>query len=198
MSEETTIRITAEPQVIPSNCLFRVANNVFVGCLYTSDKKWATEWAPLAGHIFDSVENLKGVRINNSEVLISMMSTPSDWREVARSAGQAIREHLQAGNVAVKGGALETQEGDDLLRQKAQTVIDDTLNPNLASHGGWVEIQASNSKELYITMGGGCQGCGSAAITMKQGVEVAIRDAVPEIEGIHDATDHASGDNPYM
>ena len=126
------------------------------------------------------------------------MSTPSDWREVARSAGQAIREHLQAGNVAVKDGALETQEGDDLLRQRAQTVIEDTLNPNLASHGGWVEIQASNGKELYITMGGGCQGCGSAAMTMKQGVEVGIRDAVPEIEGIHDATDHASGDNPYM
>ena len=47
-------------------------------------------------------------------------------------------------------------------------------------------------------MGGGCQGCGSAAMTMKQGVEVAIREGVPEIENIHDATDHASGANPYM
>jgi Fe-S cluster biogenesis protein NfuA len=198
MSEEATIRITAEPQVIPSNCLFRVANNMFVGCLYTSDKEWAAEWAPLAGHLFDSVDNLKGVRINNSEVLISMAATPSDWREVARSAGSAIREHLQTGSVAVKGGALEAQQGDDLLRQKAQAVIDDTLNPNLASHGGWVEIQASDDKELFITMGGGCQGCGSAAMTMNQGVEVAIRDAVPEIEGINDATDHTSGENPYM
>ncbi|MFT7517623.1 MAG: Fe-S cluster biogenesis protein NfuA [Myxococcota bacterium] len=198
MSEETTIRITAEPQVIPSNCLFRVASNMFVGCLYTSDKEWSAEWVPLAGHLFDSVENLKGVRISNGEVLISMASTPSDWRDVARAAGSAIREHLGAGKAAVKSGALEAQQGDDLLRQRAQAVIDETLNPNLASHGGWVEIQASDAKELYITMGGGCQGCGSAAMTMKQGVEVGIRDAVPEIEGIHDATDHNSGANPYM
>ncbi|MDP6963468.1 MAG: NifU family protein [Planctomycetota bacterium] len=198
MSEETTIRITAEPQVIPSNCLFRVANNMFVGCLYTSDPEWANEWAPLAGNLFNAVPELKGVRINNSEVLISMKSTPSDWREVARSAGQAIREYLQAADVSVKEGALAAQQGDDLLRQKAQKVIDDTLNPSLASHGGWVEIQASDGKELFITMGGGCQGCGSAEMTMKQGVEVAIRDAVPEIEGIHDATDHTSGANPYM
>ena len=62
--------------------------------------------------------------------------------------------------------------------------------------GDW--IQASRGKDLYITMGGGCQGCGSAAMTMKQGVEVALRNGVPGIGAIHDATDHASGANPYM
>ena len=57
---------------------------------------------------------------------------------------------------------------------------------------------ASDGKNLYISMGGGCQGCGSAAMTMKQGVEVAIRNEVPGIEGIYDSTDHAAGSNPFM
>lgn len=198
MSEETTIRITAEPQVIPSNCLFKVEHNIYVGCLYTSNIEWAKEWAPLAAHLFEALEELKGVRIQNSEVLISMQDTPTDWRYVARTAGAAIRSFLQDNTPAITQGAEEAITGDDLLRHKAQQIIESELNPNLASHGGWVEIQASHGKDLFITMGGGCQGCGSAAMTMKQGVEVAIREGVPEIENIHDATDHASGANPYM
>ena len=192
------IKITAEPQVIPTNCLFRVDRSLHVGTLYTSDPAWAKEWAPLAAAVFEALDIVRGVRIADAEVLVSLDKVPEDWREVARTLGQAIRAHLAAGETAVKEGAAEAVEGEDALRQRAQEIIDRDLNPNLASHGGWVEIQASRGKDLYITMGGGCQGCGSAAMTMKQGVEVAIRNAVPEIEGIHDATDHAAGSNPYM
>lgn len=198
MSEENKIHITAEPQAIPSNCLFRVDRSLHVGTIYLSDRAWAAEWAPFAAALFDALEDLKGVRISGTEVLISMKETPQDWRTVARNGGAAIRGYLTDNSEILKQGALEALEGHDLMRYQAQKVIDDTLNPGLASHGGWVEIQASAGKDLYITMGGGCQGCGSAAMTMKQGVEVAIRNEVPEIEGIHDATDHAAGVNPYM
>ena len=201
MSDPTSapaIKITAEPQVIPTNCLFRVDRSLYVGTLYTGDGAWAAEWMPLAGALFAADPNVRGVRLSDAEVLVSLERVPQDWREVARNLGTAIRAHLAAGGVPVKDGAADAVQGEDLLRQRAQVVIDRDLNPNLASHGGWVEIQASRGSDLYITMGGGCQGCGSAAMTMKQGVEVAIRNAVPEITGIHDATDHASGSNPYM
>lgn len=196
--ETTKIAITAEPQVLPSNCLFRVDRSLFVGTLYVSDPAWARAWAPLAAALFDAVPGLKGVRIADAEVVITMQKVPEDWRTVARTAGQAIRAHLQAGGQVVLPGALDALAGHDRMRAAAQKVIEEQLNPMLASHGGWVEIQASEAKDLYITMGGGCQGCGSAAYTMKQGVEVALRQAVPEIENIYDATDHASGANPYM
>ncbi len=198
MSEETKIQITAEPQSIPSNCLFRVDRNLYVGTLYVSNREWAATWAPLAAALFDALEDLKGVRISGTEVLISMKEPPQDWRSVARAGGSAIRAFLEQSSEVIKPGAVDALEGHDLMRHKAQVVIDDTLNPGLASHGGWVEIQASDGNNLYISMGGGCQGCGSAGMTMKQGVEVAIRNAVPEVEGIHDATDHAAGVNPYM
>ena len=196
--EAAKISITAEPQVMPNNCLFRVDRTLFVGTLYVSDPTWAREWAPLAAALFDAVEGLKGVRIADAEVMISMQTVPTDWRGGARTAGQAIRTHLSAEGKVVNTGAVAALGGHDLMRAQAQKIIEEQLNPMLASHGGWVEIQASEKQDLYITMGGGCQGCGSAAYTMKQGVEVALRQGVPELENIYDATDHASGANPYM
>ncbi len=196
--EAQKITITAEPQVIPSNCLFKVDRSLFVGTIYVSDGAWAKQWAPLAAALLDAVPDLKGVRINDAEVMISMQKVPEDWRTVARTAGQAIRTHLEAGGAAFVAGAVEALQGHDLMRHRAQKVMDEQLNPMLAAHGGWVEIQASDVHDLYITMAGGCHGCSSAAATMKQGVEVALRQAVPEIENIYDATDHAAGRNPYM
>jgi Fe/S biogenesis protein NfuA len=52
-------------------------------------------------------------------------------------------------------------------------------------------------KDIIIQMGGGCQGCGMANVTLKDGIEVALKNALPEIENIYDVTDHASGKNPY-
>ena len=192
------LSITAEPQVIPTNCLFRVDRTLGSETLYTSDPEWAAEWAPLAAAIFSTVEGIQGVRIGPAEVLVTLQTTPSDWRETARELGSAIRTHLHDDGVVVNDGANATLEGPDLARQKAQQVIESELNPSLAAHGGWVEIQASKGDDLWITMGGGCQGCGAAAATLRHGVEVAIREAAPEVGAIHDATDHDAGTNPWI
>lgn len=193
-----TIQITAEPQTLPYNCLYRVDRNLYVGTLYVSDRAVAEEAVPLAAAIMDAVEGVRGVRISQSEVLVTMNTEPQDWRMVARETGATIRAFLQDGHRAVAEGAIEKLTGNDEIRLRVQKVIDDQLNPNLASHGGWVEIQASDGVDYYMTMGGGCQGCGSAAATMRQGIETSIRNEVPEAGAIHDATDHAAGLNPYM
>lgn len=197
-TDAPSIHITAEPQTLPNNCLYRVDRNLFVGTIYVSEKGVAEQAVPLAAAIMEAVEGVRGVRISQSEILVTMNTEPSDWRTVARDTGATIRTFLQAGNRAVAEGALDLLTGNDEVRKRVQTVIDEQLNPNLASHGGWVEIQASDGVEYYMTMGGGCQGCGSAAATMRQGIETSIRNEVPEAGAIHDATDHAAGLNPYM
>ena len=78
-----------------------------------------------------------------------------------------------------------------------QQVIDEQINPQVAAHGGYVELLDVRDRTAYVMMGGGCQGCGMASVTLKQGVEVLIKDAMPEIEEIVDTTDHAAGTNPY-
>ena len=78
-----------------------------------------------------------------------------------------------------------------------QEVIDTQINPGVAMHGGHVTLLDVKDDVVYIALGGGCQGCGMADVTLKQGIEVMIRRAVPEIRQIIDTTDHAGGTNPY-
>lgn len=81
--------------------------------------------------------------------------------------------------------------------EKVLQVIEEKINPSVASHGGWVSLIDVKEKDVYVQLGGGCQGCGMANVTLKQGIEVMIKEAVPEIENVYDVTEHADGKNPY-
>ena len=78
-----------------------------------------------------------------------------------------------------------------------QRVLDEEINPAVAQHGGSVTLLDVKDDIVYIALGGGCQGCGMVDVTLKQGIEVRIKEAVPEIRQIVDSTDHAGGTNPY-
>ena len=85
----------------------------------------------------------------------------------------------------------------DELRAKVQELIETMINPAVAGHGGFVELIDVQDNRVYLQMGGGCQGCGAADITLKAGIERMIKEEIPEIEEVLDTTDHASGENPY-
>ncbi|HEY3722698.1 MAG TPA: NifU family protein [Acidimicrobiia bacterium] len=85
----------------------------------------------------------------------------------------------------------------DPIVAKVVEVLDTQINPQIAAHGGFAELVAIEAPVAYLRMGGGCQGCGMAAVTLSQGIEVALLDSVPEITEVVDVTDHASGTNPY-
>jgi len=78
-----------------------------------------------------------------------------------------------------------------------QDLIENQINPGLAMHGGYVSLVDVRENDVLVNFGGGCQGCGMASVTVKQGVEQMIRNAFPEIERVVDITDHAEGTNPY-
>ncbi|MEA2426535.1 MAG: Fe/S biosis protein NfuA [Thermoleophilaceae bacterium] len=81
--------------------------------------------------------------------------------------------------------------------QRVMQVLDQQVNPSIAMLGGSAELVAVEESTAYVRLGGGCVGCGMATVTLSQGIEVAITDAVPEIDQVVDVTDHASGTNPY-
>ena len=83
------------------------------------------------------------------------------------------------------------------IAEKIQQVIDDKINPSVASHGGHITLIDVKDNNVFLRFGGGCQGCGMADVTLKQGVEVLLKEAVPEINEVMDITDHADGKNPY-
>ncbi|MFQ5802961.1 MAG: iron-sulfur cluster assembly accessory protein [Candidatus Methylomirabilales bacterium] len=85
----------------------------------------------------------------------------------------------------------------DPKAQAVQEVIDTRINPGVSTHGGHVTLLDVKDDIAYIALGGGCQGCGMADVTLKHGIEVMIKESVPEIRQIIDTTDHASGNNPF-
>lgn len=84
------------------------------------------------------------------------------------------------------------------LKQKVQTVFDEQINPAVAMHGGFISLVDVKDSKVYVEMGGGCQGCGAANMTLKAGIEAILLEEVPEITAVVDTTDHATGDNPYF
>jgi len=79
-----------------------------------------------------------------------------------------------------------------------QKLLDEEINPSLASHGGFVELLRVEGGDAYVSMGGGCQGCGQASATMRNGVETKVKEQLPEIRRLVDVTDHAAGETPYF
>jgi Fe/S biogenesis protein NfuA len=84
------------------------------------------------------------------------------------------------------------------VAQRLMQVLEEQINPAIAAHGGRADLVAVEEDTAYLRLSGGCAGCGLAAVTLSQGIEVAIRDSVPEIVNVVDVTDHASGTNPYF
>lgn len=84
------------------------------------------------------------------------------------------------------------------LAERVKTVLDTEINPAIASHGGSITLVGVEDTEIYLEMGGGCQGCAMSRMTLRQGVERMVRQAVPEVTVIHDVTDHSSGENPFF
>jgi len=83
------------------------------------------------------------------------------------------------------------------VAEKVSKVLQEEINPAIASHGGFINLVAVEDGTAYLQFGGGCQGCGMVNVTLKQGVEKVLFEKIPEITKVMDVTDHASGTNPY-
>ena len=83
------------------------------------------------------------------------------------------------------------------LGAEVHELIQSKINPAIAIHGGHVTLLDVKDSQAFVSMGGGCQGCGLASVTLRQGVERMITEAIPSIQGVVDTTDHSLGLNPF-
>ena len=95
------------------------------------------------------------------------------------------------------GGGLDELELTGELPEKVQQLLDQQINPALASHGGMAELVGVQDDRVYIRMGGGCQGCSLSMMTLRDGITTMIKDALPEVAEVIDLTDHEAGENPF-
>lgn len=133
-----------------------------------------------------SVDPLRGARLEWSEegggglVLVNPNTPPAD------EAAGVPPEVLAAGI-------------DTPLARRITAVLEESINPSIAGHGGRADLVGldEDAGTAYLRLSGGCQGCAMSRMTLSQGIEVALKEEVPEITRVLDVTDHAGGENPY-
>lgn len=171
-------------------CRFTVDRPVHEGAAAFDDPKKAKD-----NNLADSIFKIPGIsKVEVSDNLVTVTQSGSqDWRQIGKRIGSAIRFFLNPPPDVAEGDRLPPEH----VRLRVQSVLDEQINPGVASHGGYVELLDVQDDNIFIRMGGGCQGCGAADLTLKAGVERLIREHVPQVREIFDTTDHASGQNPY-
>jgi Fe/S biogenesis protein NfuA len=117
-----------------------------------------------------------------------------DYVERVNESGFEVRP-------ATSGAAAPGRRGgvpSGPIADRVRSILETQVNPAIAAHGGMISLVDVENTDVYVEMSGGCQGCALSRMTLKQGVERMLREAVPELTAVHDVTDHASGDNPYL
>ena len=130
----------------------------------------------------DSVENLRGAVL--------------DLSGDGTGPGLVMR-NPNVPSPTMPGGDLDDIDLQGTPEEKVRQLLNERINPSIASHGGVATLIAVDGEVAQLELGGGCQGCGLAAVTLRQGIETAILAAIPEITEVVDVTDHALGTNPF-
>lgn len=129
---------------------------------------------------------------------------PADSVEDMRGSTLDIPSNPMQGGLVIRNPnrppvlAPEDIDLTGTLPEKVQQLLDLSINPALAAHGGFASlVKVENDTEVHVLMGGGCQGCSMSAMTLTEGIKTAIVDAIPEVTEVIDATDHSAGENPF-
>lgn len=196
-ADDNDIRIKARPSRDNRQCDFLVDREVLPNLSWRFADAGAAEGSPLGEALYAHPE-VAWIQIDESVVKVARRSgKEGDWRPLSVRLGATIRTHLQSGEPAVASRHFEGLPGGDELRQRIQHVIDTEVNPGVAAHEGHVTLERIRGNAVHVKMGGGCQGCSAAALTLKFGIYKAFREAVPQLGAIYDETDHAAGENPF-
>jgi Fe-S cluster biogenesis protein NfuA len=196
---DPTIAIRAEIlHADPDTCKFTVSRTVHPGGPFFFNNKERAAGSPLVEHLF----TLRGVaHVLVTENVVTVGKEPeASWSGLTSAIGTVIRTQLVTGVPAILESHHHASAGrrpDAELRAVVQELLDREVNRSIAGHGGQISIVNVQDGNLFIAMGGGCQGCAASQVTLRQGIEVMVRGVAPEIVDIVDTTDHASGKQPF-
>lgn len=131
----------------------------------------------------------------DGKVVLEFQGSASRFKE---GISNILRHYVPEVTAVVDHREAKPKPGLDTPNGKAVAeLLDSQINPAVAAHGGHIALVDVDEDTVYIRLEGGCQGCGMADVTLKQGVEVEIKRAVPAIAHVLDVTDHGGGENPY-
>ena len=192
------IVIKAQISTDQVECKFMLNRPLFPGYSWWFGHPQDAEGSPLVEKLF-ALDGGMSVVVDDSVMVITRsMGALIDWDELAAQVGALTREHLEAGGQVLKESLGEGLPSEEELAEKIQKIIDEDINPGVAAHSGHISLERVRGNAVYIRMGGGCQGCSSASLTLRQGIHSVFRSEVFELGATYDETDHSAGENPYF
>ncbi len=152
------------------------------------------------------VDGVCEVVIDGSEVIVVREATGPGWHHLVPRIEYALTTAFApfpSAPGSATPAAAETPpagegDNDDVIYDQAEGIFRDQINPIVAQHGGAIDLVDVQDATVIVRMSGGCQGCGMANVTLRQGIEASLRRAIPNLAGVRDVTDHSSGNNPYF
>jgi Fe-S cluster biogenesis protein NfuA len=179
----------------PTICRFTSARTLYVGTKTVNNTDDA-KGLPLAERLFclSGVEKIQLI----GHLLVVTKADEQKWEHLSKEIESILTSYL------ISSEALTHDDVEEKMmlmgrstKEKVQYLVDVQINPGVAEHGGSVGVVDVKGDTLYLRLYGGCQGCGAADFTLKQGIETIVKRAVPEIGQIIDLTNHNAGINPY-
>lgn len=191
------IKITGEFTADPNICRFVIDRPVLKEWTINFKSAEDSKGSPLVDRLF-AIDGISEVRVGGNTITINK-TVDDPWPKLAKEIGSAIRTSLSDDVPPISEAAVDAVRSAPLddMAEVIEKLFEEHINPALASHGGFVRLVKVVDRDVHLEMGGGCQGCSASKITLKHGIENAVREAVPQVREVVDVTDHASGENPY-
>ena len=199
MSEEAEVKIRGEFTPDPMVCNFTVNREVLTD---DSTVVFRDAAAAKGSRLVEPMFALEGVaEISIKGSTLSVTKNSEDpWPKLATQLIPVLKTVFAEEGPLIDPKtlvAMSEMPPEGVVSEIIAELLERQINPGLQSHGGFVKLQKVEDRDVYIEMGGGCQGCAASQQTMKHGIERAIRQAVPQVREVVDVTDHEAGDNPY-
>lgn len=179
------------------NCrvvLGRSAPSVDRGVFTSPD---AASGHPVAQALF-CVRGIASISIDGVNITVTK-DNPTPWDALEKPIRYALATAMaRLERAALTGAAAGEPLNDRQMYDLIQIVFHEQINPSIASHGGMIELLDVQDATATVRMSGGCQGCGMASVTLRQGIETTLRQLVPGLAGLTDITNHSAGTNPYF
>jgi Fe/S biogenesis protein NfuA len=141
----------------------------------------------------DQEEDVGGFSILVKEYLVNQLEGATvDYVERINESGFEVR------TLGLNEPKKSQDPPEGPIADRVREVLEVQVNPAIAAHGGMISLVNVEETDIFVEMSGGCQGCALSTATLRQGVERMLREAIPELTGVHDITDHSSGENPYL
>ncbi len=196
MQDTSQIEIRGHLLARPNVCRFSISHPVYQGGRANCSTPETAASSPLLHAIF-MLGGIRQIMVTSNSITVEKISD-EPWPKLGKKISALIRSHAKPNEPLVEGPLQPSPEvTDTMIQREVFNLIKDQINPQIASHGGYVDLDRVHKGVVYLKMGGGCQGCSAASMTLQLGIERTIYSNVPEVNDIVDVTNHEAGSNPY-